>query len=177
MRKILGIDTGLHGGIAVIDQEMNILLLEDMPIMTLKRGKKNFNVYDVPAVCRLLWDLDREDTFAVIERTYPRPARIGGFPANNWMLGAGFMLFAGVLSYGKFRHHITLPKGWQKDMFVGMGQGETKSFSYMVASRLFPDAELSTPRGRLLDGRADALCIAEWGRRHLSGVSSEGEGA
>jgi hypothetical protein len=58
------------------------------------------------------------------------------------------------------------PREWKKVVLAGFDTKD-KSAAYRVATRLYPHVadQLKTPRGRLLDGRCDALCIAEWGRR------------
>ena len=63
------------------------------------------------------------------------------------------------------------PKEWQREFGIKGGKGDdTKAQSYLIASRMFPGVELKGPRGAILDGRADALLIAEYGRRRCPEV-------
>ena len=59
---------------------------------------------------------------------------------------------------------------WQNHFGVSKPRGSkelwnTKTKAYKIATKLFPKAQLTTKRGRVLDGRSDALLIAEYGRR------------
>jgi len=45
-----------------------------------------------------------------------------------------------------------------------------KSDSCIIAKQLFPTHTFKTPRGRLLDGRAEALLLSEYGKRIKWGV-------
>ena len=50
------------------------------------------------------------------------------------------------------------------------GQGKEKDASVYRAQQLFPLAQLVGPRGGKYDGRAEALLIAEYGRRQQTAV-------
>jgi len=50
------------------------------------------------------------------------------------------------------------PAAWKKE--AGLLKKD-KADSVNKAKQMFPSAELQTPRGRLLDGRAEALLMAE----------------
>ena len=54
------------------------------------------------------------------------------------------------------------PKKWQKFAGVKEKGPAIKKEVAEIASRLYPNAVLHTPRGRLLDGRSDALMIAHY---------------
>ena len=54
------------------------------------------------------------------------------------------------------------PKKWQKFIGVKEKGPAIKKEVAEIASRLYPTAVLHTPRGRLLDGRSDALMIAHY---------------
>jgi len=168
VKKILGIDTGLSGAMVLIDQELNVLQVVANPIIVIDRGTKLSREYDVTAIRNFFMDFNAEEVYVVIEKTYPRPVKFGGSAAANWYLGAGYMMFVAMLAYGGFKYQVVDPRTWQAAMFKGLGKGNSKMLSYQVAGRLFPKAELTTKRGKVIDGRADALCIAEWGRRQIS---------
>ena len=57
------------------------------------------------------------------------------------------------------------PQKWQKGVGITKSDGpDPKSRALNVASRLFPNAELTGPRGGALSGRADALLMAYYGK-------------
>jgi len=59
------------------------------------------------------------------------------------------------------------PARWQKEVCGTLPRDRRKRKEAVarVAQRLWPAVRLRTPRGRLLDGLADAICIAEYARR------------
>ena len=57
--------------------------------------------------------------------------------------------------------HIT-PKMWQKKIGVTKKGPAIKKEVAQIAERLYPGAQIKGPRGGLLDGRSDALCIAHY---------------
>lgn len=54
-----------------------------------------------------------------------------------------------------------LPRQWQKAQIRAKRSRKDKP-SVEVVERLYPDLVLRTSRGRVLDGRADAVMIARW---------------
>ena len=62
-----------------------------------------------------------------------------------------------------------LPQAWKRVVLAGTDRGKAAAIAY--ARRRFPAAELlPTPRSRRpSDGIADALCLAEFGRRLVAG--------
>ena len=172
----VGVDIGLHGSIAVIDYNMQVKSLIDMPIIQVQKGKKKRNVYDVQELKQRLSSYDDRCIF-YIEKSHPFP-KINS--QANWLLGYGFCLFDFGLFLKGLRYEIVSAKTWQKEFFQGLGRSSsdtTKTLSYQVAARLFPKAELTTKRGRVLDGRSDSLLLSEYGRRKYMGLGiNEKEG-
>ena len=66
---------------------------------------------------------------------------------------------------------IVHPKTWQKQMLRDVPAGDTKGRSLVKASQLFPSFadQFTGPRGGPRDGRADAMLLAEYGRRTQRG--------
>lgn len=171
IKYYVGIDIGLHGAIAIIDSNMQVRNLIDMPLLKIQKGKKIRSVYDISELKQWLSTYDERFIF-YIEKSHPFP-KINS--QANWLLGYGFCLFDFGLLLEGYKYEVVSAKTWQKAFFQGLGRSSsdtTKSLSYQVATRLFPSAELTTKRGRVLDGRSDALLIAEYGRRqHMGGAN------
>ena len=76
----------------------------------------------------------------------------------------------GVLAALQIPHQMVTPQRWKRTLMDGRPKG--KAASVLVAQQLFPWAapQLRGPRGKALDGRADALLIAEYVRRHHAGA-------
>jgi len=66
----------------------------------------------------------------------------------------------GMLSTFKLGFDIIRPQQWQKACHVVPKSG--KKGVYETMSRLYPSAELSGPKGGILDGRCDALGLAHY---------------
>ncbi|MFW6248205.1 MAG: hypothetical protein ACOC4J_00375 [Bacteroidota bacterium] len=75
-------------------------------------------------------------------------------------IGMGFGLWLGILAAYRIPYTIITPQSWKKEMMAGMGK--EKAASCYRAQQLYPDLEFFTPRGRALDGRGDAVLIAEY---------------
>jgi len=164
---IVGIDIGLQGAIAAINKEGKIVFLYDMPTFSVKKGKSSKLAYDVRKLCSIILEFPVDCTLVFIEKTQALP--FGYSVQASWSLGRCEGLLHGMLMMKGIRSEFVRSKEWQKYFKITKEKGTTKTQSYEIASQLFPDAELKTPRGRKLDGRSDALLIAEWGRRHLKG--------
>ena len=162
--KVIGVDVGLEGAIACLDEKGKVLFVQDMPVVFVKKGRKQVRLIDVREVVRIFARVGKQ-VFVMIEKTSPAPAKCST-PQANWGLGYGAGVIEGVVVAKGLKYEKVEPREWQKYFkFPGQKRGQTKEMSYYRASQLFPDVELKTERGRVLDGRADALLIAEYGRR------------
>lgn len=164
---IVGLDPGLTGAVAFMERGGSIVTVEDTPSF-LTDGKKRD--YDVPGMVRLLMENGStghiEHVF--IERQQARP----GIPPQAMLkIGHGFGLWIGILATLHIPYTAVWPQVWQREMYAGAVPGEGKERSLLVASRLWPD--LVIPKSR--HDRADALLIAEWGRRLLLGKTKQWE--
>jgi hypothetical protein len=106
--------------------------------------------------------------YCLIERQNPFP---GEGVKSVFSMGFGAGMYETILTALEIPYESIPPQEWQKAARIyGKGKGKAiKAYSHMVASRLFPSIQLTTPRGRKLDGRADALLIARYaqaGRRN-----------
>jgi hypothetical protein len=130
-----------------------------------------YDVWDAPTardgkhtvlLPRLMWRLLREATplqrvIVFIEKVHSMPKQ---GVASSFNFGMGFGLWQGVVVGLNLPMEMVTPQRWQKEMLAGMQGG--KEASIIRAQELFPDAELHLKKHH---GRADALLIAEYGRR------------
>jgi crossover junction endodeoxyribonuclease RuvC len=77
----------------------------------------------------------------------------------NYSLGHSSGIIMGVLSALGFSYELVRPQEWKKEFGLLKMQ---KDASRTVAQNLFPSVNLSLKKD---EGRAEALLIAEWGRR------------
>ncbi|HLA81873.1 MAG TPA: hypothetical protein VJP78_09715 [Thermoleophilia bacterium] len=147
MTTWIGIDPGREGAYAILTEHGAFVL--DLPWI----GKD----LDIGLIKR--W-LPSGEVRAAIEQSQPMP-RQGAVSAHTTGYGMG-MLVGLFLGMG-IPFETVRPAIWKKAM--GIPPKSDKGASVQLARRLFPAANLVTPRGRLLDGRAEALLLAEWIRR------------
>lgn len=84
---------------------------------------------------------------------------------SAFAFGEGFGIWRGVLGALGIEPQHADPAAWKRAMLAGLAPG--KAAAVEQAARLFPavDGQLRGERGGLKDGRAEALLLAEWGRR------------
>lgn len=171
---VIGIDPGLKGAIALVTPSYNCIV-HDVPTVQVigakrkmksgERKNKVSNLMDVAEVVKLLkfWKEQYTPLIVYLENVHSMPTD-GAMQAFNF--GQGFGMYRGILGALEMRYELVAPQTWGKVMLKDMGKNEDAS--YLKARQLFPSAVLNGPRGAKLDGRADALLIAEYGRRiHL----------
>lgn len=159
MTLVLGIDPGLAGAIAAIGCGNDLVL--DTPTVKAKRG----HAYLVASMRGLLDDLlaahPGDGTLAVLESGIAMPRQSS---ATTFKTGQGIGLWEGLLAGLGVRYEFVAPGTWKRAL--GLPTGAGKGESVVLAQRLFP--ALSGRLARVKDhGRAEALLIAEWGRRRV----------
>jgi hypothetical protein len=144
----LGIDPGKKGGIGVI-------------------GPDFFEVYTMPATTAALSSLlaDMASTYvvksAVVEQVQVMGKAFGAKAALSY--GQGYGEIIGILSCLHIRTVEVRAATWKKGMLLD----KDKNSSILLCERLFPSANIyPTPRCKKpSDGMAEALLLAEYGRR------------
>ena len=101
---------------------------------------------------------------AMLEEVHSLP---GMSAKSNFTFGANFRQSKVLFELAPFGFDMVQPKVWQKTVGVKTATKGTKRTSAdlkklvaEVCDRLFPGCDIRTPRGRLIDGRSDALMIA-----------------
>jgi len=166
MSFFLGIDNGVSGCVAVLEtgqRSKTKITLFDTPIVIVKIGNKKRKRYNINVLADFFKQFPAGDTFAVIESPIAMPKQSS---TSTLSTGIGFGLYQGIMSMQLIAYESVHPKRWQKEFGI---IGDTKSMAFQIASRLFPDQVFSTPRDRLLDGRCDAILMAEYGCRKKRG--------
>ncbi len=174
---IIGIDPGLSGGIAVLNGYHGPVSVEPIRTQKSKSGRLEYNIHGIVSGLRPGSEEIRRRVRAFVEKVGPMPPMIarggGGFAGNggiaNYQRGRASMLFEALLAALGIEYHLVGPKQWQDEMLPLTG-GDTKARSIIRARELFPDVSLfaSARSRKASDGLADALLLAEHGRRKLS---------
>jgi len=146
----IGIDPGQKGGVA--------FLWDD----------GNYSSHPMPAtrnqLCKLLRDeVQGAKIKAVVESVHAMP---GQGVTSMFKFGKGCGEILGILTALGAEIHEPTPQAWKK--IVLAGTDKSKDAAIQVAENLFPDIQL-IPKGcrKPHDGMAEALLMAEYGRRTL----------
>ena len=162
-KAYVGIDNGLDGAVAVIsDGDVEVF---DAPVS--QTGKGSRRTYRVRKMADIVRDImGRCDAIFAAETASTRP---GQSAQSGLKTGFGAGLWVGVMSALGARYTIVRPQEWMATVLKGRegknGGKEGKKKTALWVEEVYPSVEVYTQRGRLLDGRADAVGIAEWMRR------------
>ena len=146
----IGVDPGKNGGIAIIDSD----------------GVIAFPFSEE----RLLIELDgiaqEYECICYLEHVHAMPKQ---GVSSTFNFGMNFGFIQGVLKAYEIPYELVTPQKWKKEFSCT----SDKNTSIEVCKRLFPNVNLkATDRCRKdHDGIAEALLIAEYGRRHYNGKS------
>ena len=156
----LGIDPGLDGAVAWIWHDR----AEALVAPTRPAGKSGKRRFDGPAMVALL--KAHPIDLAVIEAVSAAPmaGRVQG-TTSMFGFGRGLGLWEGILAALSIPHLSVAPQVWKRAILAGTARDKPASIAF--ARALFPGVSLlPTPRCRVPhDGLAEALCLAEYGRR------------
>ena len=151
----IGIDPGKNGGIAYIKgSEIYV------------KPYSNDNLMDVCEKMTSYSVSQSEPCKCVLEKVNAMP---GQGVVSMFNFGQNFGFIQGALTTRYIPFELVPPQKWKKEFSVT----SDKNTSIEVCKRLFPNVNLkATERCKKdHDGMAEALLIAEYGRRHYNGKS------
>lgn len=151
---IIGIDPGKTGAIAVIGQGLKDtpVVFYDMPIVD--------DDYNEDELSDMLVDYAEGEHHVFVEKVHAMP---GQGSVSMFNFGKGFGIIRGVLAALGLRRTFVTPQAWKKELMPGI---KDKDAARSRAIQLFPKYSSSLSL-KMHIGRADALLIAEYGRRML----------
>ena len=189
MAKVIAIDPGVHGGFAVLEDGKPWA----SPMPTLKSGPNDRAELDVAACvtflateCHNAMGAGYQPPTIVLEQTQAMPS----FGAANFTFGWHLGFWRGLIATHAARLLLVRPREWQKALGLAVPPekrpvGEDKKAhnrrlrekkqgakdrSIALCQRLFPQVKLVLDgRREAHDGMADALLLAEHGRRMSGG--------
>ena len=165
MRYMIGIDNGLKGGIACVDEGERIVTVVPMPVL---KGKKTD--YDISTIKDMFTALKRMGHMsAVIEQAHVRP--ICGKRAS-YSIGMSYGLMLGILNALGIGCVVVSPTRWMNDILKGNLRKEYKG-SMRYCQLKYPDTNFHEGKSKKMhDGMTDAVCIALWGMRNTGQMPS-----
>ena len=145
----VGIDPGKNGGLAILNGE---------EVQTFRYDRNTYRC--------VLSDLRGEKAVCCLEHVSAMP---GQGVTSMFHFGEGFGWLQGTLEAYDIPYELVRPQKWKKEFSCT----SDKNTSIEVCKRLFPNVNLkATDRCKKdHDGMAEALLIAEYGRRHYNGES------
>lgn len=151
MNVFIGVDPGVTGAVAAVDQSGNFVDCFDVP--TFKIGKRS--CIDPKAIAEMIEEIPGSISRVCIEETGPRP---GEGVCSSFTSGRVFGVLLGVFAAMRAPVVLVRPAKWKKSY----GLSGDKEQSRGEAILLFPDASLSRKKDH---NRAEALLIADYARR------------
>jgi len=164
---IIGVDPGLKGAVAVISHEKYDVY--DIPVIGVQKTTKIKTMVDLQKLEELIKDIKEKYSYseeqaiqfeAWVEDVHAMPMQ---GVCSMFSMGRTLGNIEMILTAFDIPINWVSPQKWKKEVIFGAGSD--KLISIDKAKELFPKCELETKRGRLLDGRSEALLIAEYGRR------------
>lgn len=165
----IGIDPGLSGAMAVIDDTAEFpenprVQVFDTPTLIVA-GDKNKRVYNKVAMAQLLQPYSillgaiNAQSLVVLESVHAMPKQ---GVTSSFSFGRGLGIWEGIIAALSLPLEMPSPQRWKKEMMAD--QGKDKDAARYKAMSLFPSL---TEQLKLVkhDGRAEALLMAEYARR------------
>jgi crossover junction endodeoxyribonuclease RuvC len=148
----LGVDIGVKGAVAVLDDDGQLIEVHDMPC--LEDGPKHRRTINAPLFAKLVYDAHA--TRAYVERVGPRPAE---GPVGAFAFGDCAGVIRGVLAAAAITTTHLMPAQWKRAVGIPPGKAGTKDLARSEAIRRWPGKAELFARARD-DGRAEAALIA-----------------
>lgn len=154
----IGIDPGLDGALAVIT-DTNVECVHDTPTLTKKVARGTKREYELVKMADYLRLWTGEHTHAFVENVHSMP---GQGVRSMFSMGYGVGAWHAILTTLDIPYTLVTPQSWKKLLIPEAGKD--KDASRLKAMNLFPRVSDLFVRKKD-DGRADAILIAEYGRR------------
>ena len=155
LKRFIGIDPGLSGGVAILDQVGQCWAVHDMPIVN---GKVD---------CKALRGMVQWDgAHIAVEKVELRSGQCG---VQTMLSNYGRIL--AVLELIENDYHLIASKDWQKGMGLPKARKEKIARYTMMAADRWTDWPFYGPGGGLKDGRAAACWIADKLRIKVQGLA------
>jgi crossover junction endodeoxyribonuclease RuvC len=162
---VIGIDSGLEGAVAAIDDLSRVVSLQDTPIVNVTKNGRRRREYAEPAMAALIEGILKSagssKIWVALENVHSMPKQ---GVASSFNFGVGFGVWRGILAALRTPYERIEPTVWKRAFGLKSGKGAAVA----RALRMFPKAEIGHKYGgRTIysDGRAEALLIAEYARR------------
>jgi hypothetical protein len=162
----VGIDPGLHGGLAAVNDDGHVLAVH-----AFKPTDGEFSAHELSDLLTDIRTMEASSLslMAGVERVHAMPKQ---GVSSCFKFGKVYGQILGVLSAKLIPYELVTPNEWMATMLKGENREDGKNRAKVVAQRLFPELNLrATERSTTVhSGMADALLIAEFIRRKHKGT-------
>lgn len=191
--KIIGIDPGISGGIAILNEDGSYESLHDIPLITIKEEKrvkttkadreinpkaktKKATTTRKELDIKAIHDLIPDNSKIIIEDVSAMP---GQGVTSMFTFGKNYGILLSIIALKGAEVHTVRPAKWQKHFGLTMSkndkEGKTKGeitsiHKQNIADKvlsIYPEVQIRNERGTLKDGRSDSLMIARYGFEKL----------
>ena len=150
--NFIGIDPGVHGAIALVNDQGGLVMVYDMPTIQLVVGKSTKARISPELLAALL--RDHQGATAVVEQVSAMP---GQGVSSMFSFGESFGVIKGCLAGVGFSFMTTTPAKWKKDMNINASKDGARA----MAIQTWPSWAKTFARVKD-DGRAEAALLALW---------------
>jgi crossover junction endodeoxyribonuclease RuvC len=149
MKLVLGIDIGLSGALALLDNDGTLLSVEDMPC--LKDGPAGRRAVNAPLLAQIVFASHADHAF--VESVNARP---GEGPTGAFAFGRARGVIEGVLAAAGLPCGFLTPSTWKRAVGLTLA---SKDAARSEVIRRYP-AKSDLFKHKCDDGRAEAVLIA-----------------
>ena len=147
--NVIGVDPGQSGGVAFVTDSV----AESIPMPLAGREVDGRALAD--------WFRFRQPTLVVVEK-------VGAMPkqgvSSTFKFGRNFGVILGVIEACGYSYRLVTPQAWKRAVLAGTSRDKLAAIGYV--HQMYPGIDLTPGRKRTPhDGMADAVCLAEYGRR------------
>lgn len=161
----VGIDPGLSGAVAFINKrEISLFDTPTFETVKNKKGKESVKyIHDEVGMAKILRDMIPRDAGKIKYHIYLESvhAMPGQGTVSMFNFGMGLGLWKGIIAALQIPHSLVTPQAWKKELKLLRAD---KDKARIRACKLYPQAAEQLSKKKHI-GRADAILIAEYGRR------------
>src|SRR5215831_15762291 len=122
----IGIDPGLSGAVAAINEHGGLVALQETPVTTLPKGKSKRHEYSEPGMTTLLRGImdsspDDRRMLVVIENVHSMPKQ---GVASSFQFGVGFGIWRGIIAALQLPCERVEPVVWKRALHLGPDKGK-----------------------------------------------------
>ena len=164
MRYYIGIDPGLSGAFAVMNEAGEVVAVEDLPVVEYKAGRGKRRKLDARTLAHRFdehaerggqWELN-----FVLEDVHSMPKQ---GVATTFRFGQAFGVIEGVVGAQGWPYRFVTPQKWKK----AMGIPKDKDAARLAVIQRYPEAAEYLTRKKD-HNRAEAVVLADWLRKELA---------